>query len=303
TAVLVVASAGSLGAAPAHYRFVDLERLYFQRIIGRMAAHPSVARSLHAIGLKALLPESLRPADRHWEIAFPDQADAGSLSVQDFRVPLRGRELVLREVEDSSARLTEQWWVLYAKGHRTDAWYFVPDPARMDNKLLTDLSIGSVDAPRPGLLVLHVSGSMLRPAGAWWVRGAELTFSAANHDLRLARVSDRYFASRDYDRGEGEPPISVRTYGDVEEAPGALSEVRSYDAVPSPVLKQCAGGDGGIAGDAGPVGGKAAAAEPFDPSDPIDESTARCITATAGATVERQPATPSLIERGAPPGK
>jgi hypothetical protein len=185
----------------------------------------------------------------------------------------------------------------------------VPSPARTEGKLLTELSIYDLQQPRAGVLVLRVSGSMMRPAGAWWERGADLIFSAAGNEIRLERVSDRYFASRDYDRGEGDPPIDVRTYAPLDEgAPvsptdvgskdkvgptdkaGPMIEVRSHDAVPDAVLRECA-----------VETGHADKAEDFDPSEPVGESIAGCVTARPGATVERLPAaTPSFIERGSP---
>lgn len=262
-------------------RFAGLERLYFGRIPGRVSAHAEMAQSPNAKALEAMTPERLDPRDRHWEVSL-EMPDGAMLSIRDFRVPGAG-DLLLREVRDMSARLNDTWWVLYERGRRADAWHFRPDPQRTDHKLLPNWSIVSVAAPQPGRLAMRISGSMSRPAGAWWTSSADLSFSVAGQELRLEKVSPRYWAGRGYDRGE-EPPIDVMTYTEADET----VEVRTYSAVPKAVLHECAMRSGDQQPD-----------EEVDDSGPMlfDEDVVRCITQRPEATTERRPKSAAFIER------
>jgi hypothetical protein len=173
-------------------RLLGLERVYFEAIDGPAARHPSVAQAIDPKTLRLLLPEMLREGVRYWQPYSPRRTDR-VLRATDFRVPSPSpsiQELLLREVEDTSSGLPQQWWMLYADGCRVNGWYFTPAPQRSEGKLLTDLRIGAVTQPQAGQIAMAVHGEMQRPGGVHWSKSADLLFSASGDAIRLEAVRD-----------------------------------------------------------------------------------------------------------------
>jgi hypothetical protein len=210
-------------------RILGLERLYFRRIDGPTASDASVAKSIGVAALRPLIPETLGDGPRYWQRFFPEETAGRDLTVQDFPLPTPegAPEWVLREVRDTSNRLTEQWWLLYDDGCRVDAWYFTPDPGLMEGKLLTELAIASVARPQPDHFVVSVAGRMDRPGGAWWQMTADLVFALAQGGATLQRVANRSRVDHDYDRSGVPITMGAVVERDVTHEGKSMVEVRS----------------------------------------------------------------------------
>jgi hypothetical protein len=259
-------------------RITGLERLYFRRIEGRLAGDPSIAQAIGARAVKALLPEKLRPGQRHWEPAAAENTDR-VLGVQDFQISAPGgaHEWLLREVRDTSNRLTEEWWAFYDDGCRTDVWYFTPDPALTEGKLVTEIALQAVTRPEADGLNLAVAGQMDRPAGAWWQMSADLLFRVSADGFALQRVANRTRVFHDYDRLQKPVTMSAVVERDVTLEGTPMVEVRSRDGISPRRAKACLEAAEGIGGSA----------------------MAQCLVAGPGADVRHRPRQePSPIERG-----
>jgi hypothetical protein len=225
----------SAGSAP---RIRGLERLYFRHIDGPLDRDPSVTNSIGAATLRVLMPATLRGTPRDGRPLVPADTDR-ELSVRDFPISGNGAEWLLREVRDTSHRITEQWWVLYEKGCRVDAWYFTPDPRLTDDKLLTDVGVVAVSHPAVDRLVLSVAGRMDRPAGAWWEMSGDLLFSLAAGTATLQRVANRTSVFHDYDRGTAPITLSAVVERDVTREGKQMVEVRTLDGIDEPDGEPC----------------------------------------------------------------
>jgi hypothetical protein len=271
-------AAAECQARAAPRRILGLERLYFRRIEGATASDASVAQSIGASALRPLIPETLRDGPRYWQPFAPGE-HGRDLTVQDFPLPTSGAaaEWFLREVTDTSSRLTEEWWVVYENGCRVDAWYFTPEPALTENKLLTAIAVAGLARPEPDRLVLSVAGRMDRPGGAWWEMSGDLVFGLDPGGATFERVAHRTAVGQDYDR-EGVPvTLGAVVETDVTRDGRAMVEIRSRARIPRRRAEPCLAAAGE---------GKAAAA------------VAECLVAGPGAEIQyRALDEPSPIER------
>ena len=267
-----IALAAMFFAAKEPVRLLGLERLYFTT-----TADPDKG-AFHAEDVRRLLPGKLPPAPRAPAIGTQE------VTVRDFRLPLGAptREVVLRDVHDTSNRITAQWWCLYDDGRRESCWFFAPAPVRTEGKLLADYRIESVETPSTGRLLLRTTGAMFRPQGAFWLQGKDLVFTVSGAALRLDHVLGRFYFSRGYAVGSNEGPLSVSTES---ERDGERLLTRSVDAVTAETARRC--GFREHDGDVAPLAALAL------------EKAALCITADPQATVtERARSEPSFAELG-----
>lgn len=257
-------------------RFEGLERVYFEHVgmPGAPLASPPAVTSL--------LPKTVQSSLLGRQaIESPMLSD--EVTVRDFRLSSGRwkRDLWLRQVVDRRhPRITDLWWALYDDGRRSDVWYFRADPARNENKLLTNYEIEDVSTTDNNAIVFRIRGEMFRPAGAWWVVGKVFTLSMTDNGLVLSRVRNVFGFFRDYDRGDTPGSIGVLTERELDER----FEVRAFTEVPEDLLRRCK----------------------F--RDPLIEDTwswaefekvARCITENPDAKVTfRALDAPSFVERG-----
>jgi hypothetical protein len=260
-----------LFAAKEPVGIVGLERLYFT------STNDFGDGAFHAEEVRRLLPGKLPPQRRAPAVGTPE------VSVRDFVLPLKGpREVVLRDVHDTSQRLAAQWWCLYDEGRREGCWFFAPAPVRTEGKLLADYRVESVSAPSPDRLVIHTTGAMVRPHGAFWLQGKDLVFTVSQRQMRLDHVVGRYFFSRGYAVGSNEGPLSVSTE---KTSDGQRLVTRAVDDVPAEAARRCGFRD--LDGEGPPI------------RSADLERIALCITAgPEAATVERGRSEPSFVERG-----
>jgi hypothetical protein len=250
---------------------VGLERLYFTPTtdLGEGAFHAEEVRRL----LPGKLPRPPRPPAS----GEPD------VWVSDFVLPVGGaREVVLRDVHDTSHRLTAQWWCLYDDGKREACWFFAPAPVHTEGKLLADYRVDGVSASAPDRLVIRTTGALFRPQGAFWLQGRDLVFTVSRRQLRLDHVVARYLFTRGYAVGGNEGPLAVST----ESSPdGRRLVTRLVDGVPTEAALRC--------------GFRELESEERPMTSAELERAALCITGSAQATVsERLRTEPSFVERG-----
>lgn len=259
-----------LFAAEDPVSLVGLERLYFT------PTTDFAEGAFHAEEVRRLLPGKLPPSPR-------PAAGTPEVSVRDFVLPLGGpREVVLRDVHDTSHRLTAQWWCLYDEGKRQHCWFFAPAPVRTDGKLLADYRVEGVSAAAPDRLVIRTTGALFRPQGAFWLQGRDLVFTVSRRQMRLDHVVARYLFTRGYAVGGNEAPLAVST----ESSPdGRRLVTRLVDGVPAETALRCGFREPDYEG------------RPMTSAEL--ERAALCITAGAQATVSERPRTePSFVERG-----
>lgn len=276
-ALAVPAPAAECTPRAEHARFAGLERLYFERIEGRVADHGSVARAVDPAALRALLPEKT-PRVPHLRPFRPETTER-ELTAQDFRLP--GTDgLLLRQVTDSSQRLAEQWWLLYDGPCRADAWYFVPQPSRTENKLLTEVRVDAVRMPGIGRLAFDVGGTMLRPGGAWWRMTATLAFTLSGAEITLERVAAYRRITRGYESEGQATSLTVTDERPVTRAGQAQVEIRR-------------------ASSSRPAAGHACPVPPEDDGDSAAAVDAWVACALEAPEVGHRAAdTPSALERG-----
>jgi hypothetical protein len=277
-ALLLVLPAAAEGPASApDPRFVDLDRLYFDR------TDDPGAGWIHAEAVRSLLPAMLAPDALSLELRLAEETET-DVEVQDFRLPWPGEsEVLLRQVVDLTHRIAEQWWALYGDGRRSECWHFAPAPTRTEGKLLASLQVARVSSAADGF-TLHTCGQMFRPQGAFWLDGRDLQFTVSDGEIRLAQVLTRFYVYRGYDLGKTPPPY-FKTERVIVPGRDGESEIRSLDDPPQRVLRQCGFEDPHLA------------------DEPLScagwEEAARCITDRPRArTARRRLAEPSFIERG-----
>jgi hypothetical protein len=263
-------------------RVTGLERLYFRKIEGPMADDASVTTAIDPAALRRLLPEKLPTGRRYWESGTATDTDR-ELRVQDHLLPTAAGEpeWLLREVQDTSVRMPQQWWVFYEDGCRTDGWYFTPARDLTEGKLLTDVRLVRIERPAPARMTLSVAGRMDRPAGAWWEMSADLLFGVSSEGIRLERVANRTYVYSDYDRGEGSVSMSALVERDVVHDGRPMVEVRGKGGIDERTRVRCA-------------------LDPEVTEVGLDGAVSpECVTAGAGATVKyRAQDAPSYMERG-----
>jgi hypothetical protein len=262
-------------AAAAGLRFEGLERLYFERIDAANAAWK------HAAELSVLLPAQLEA---------PQQVEAAALDPDaEFRVrdvvlplPARTAPVWLREVEDARhPRISSLWWALYEGGVRREVWFYSAIPARTEGKLLGNYAVESVGTTAANDLVLRLRSRMLRPGGAWWIAGRELTLRVAGDAITLAAVLTPFAFTRGYDSGEDVGSLTVASERRVE----AGIELRRRDDVGESLVVACGLRD------------REAALEDA-PAWSALEQAAQCIISGEGTTiVTRAAAEPGFAER------
>lgn len=208
-------------AAPA--RFAGLERLYFERVedLAAFAGHCAAAIERR---LPRRLDEVVAPVEEDpW--AEPSLCD--DYRVRDVPLPL-GAPVTLRELIDfNHPRIHGQYWCLYTQGVRGDCWFFSPTPTRAEGKLLSALRLEDAVALGPDVLRLRAHGTMVRPMGGWWTRGAELTFAVAAGEIRYLHALLPFTVIQPYDNVV--PTGELDEHGDqgfdvVVEPPSVASE-------------------------------------------------------------------------------
>lgn len=272
----LVFAAGS-PSPPARLRLEGLDRLYFGRVGGaeRLTAPAEVSVFLPlAITRSARIPE-------------PDPEKLDNVFARDIPLPVPGwpRPAVLRQVVLSGARIDEMWLALYDGGRRSDVWHFQARPALTDGKLLPNYSVGGARAGDGGTVVLHLSGSMFRPQGGWWVHGKDVTLAIRGNVLVLQHVRGAYGFIHDYDR-DGDPDAPALTVTFERQVEGRF-ERRELSPVSVAAIKAC----GADVEDDHIEGG------------PADlETVAACVTRDPKSTVTwRRLDEPSFAERGYKP--
>jgi hypothetical protein len=260
-----------LFAAKEPLGLVGLDRLYFT------STTDFGDGAFHAEDVRRLLPGRLPSRPRAAPVGTPE------VSVGDFVLPLKGpREVVLRDVHDTSQRLAAQWWCLYDEGRREGCWFFAPAPVRTEGKLLADYRVESVSAPTPDRLVIRTTGAMVRPQGAFLLQGKDLVFTVSRRQMRLDHVVGRYTFARAYAVGGNEGPLSVSTE---TTADGQRLVTRAVAGVSAESTSRCGFRD------------QDSEEKPLTSAEL--ERAALCITTRPEATVtERLRSEPSFVERG-----
>jgi hypothetical protein len=218
----------ALGAA----HLEGLDRLYFEHVGGSRDSTrvpPFVAR---------FLPEAASPVLSGRTRINHRVDESVRVEVRDFHLPLQGvpGDVFLRQIiANTTMRISELWWALYSDGQRGDVWYFKADPARNDNKALSNYEIEAATASTEGGLDLQVRGEMFRPQGAWWIVRKVFSFSSRHQTLALVRVRNTFGFFHDYELDDSPPRTDVRT----EREMNGRFESLIYDAVPDDVLRAC----------------------------------------------------------------
>ncbi len=278
-------------------RFAGLERLYFERLDDPAAATSSIRRGGEVSSLdedlRRLLPAVLGEGEGPTvgeRVIEPSIGPIGfGLSILDLPLPeaVAGAGVFLRQVVDGThPRIHEQFWALYARGRRTDLWFFSPTPDRTDSKLVAPLQVEEVRQPDESSLLLRVSGAMIRPQGAGWLQGVDLIFDAEGTELRYRHAVRHYSFTYGYDLGSGSSALVAVEMPRQRDGRTVLEQRVTSDVPPE------------LAGECG--------IDPeYDiPSGTFDElaAIATCITSSPGTVTRwREIDEPTFIERGGRP--
>lgn len=277
-------------------RFSHLERLYFERL-----QDPALSPGLRKGGdltaqdeeLRSLLPEELGEGEGPFDeerVVTPSEGPMHfGFAIRDLPLPeaLAGTDVFLRQlVNGTHPRIREQFWALYARGRRTDLWFFSPIPDRTDSKLVAPLEILEILESDASSLVLRAEGGMVRPQGAGWFQGVDLVFATGGGELRYRHAVRRYSFSYGYDRGEGRNLLVGVEVPAQHDGRPAVEQHLAFDP-PEKLTFEC-----GVDPDlAFPSGG-------FERMVEI----ATCITSRPGSVTRwREPEEPTFIERGGEP--
>ena len=274
--LLAIVFAAPSPSAPGRLRLEGLDRLYFARV-------GSAERLTAPAEVSAFLPRAIARSAR-----LPDPEKFDGVFARDIPLPVPGwpRPAVLRQVVLSGARIDEMWLALYDGGQRSDVWRFQARPDLTDGKLLPNYSVGGARAAG-GTVVLHLSGSMFRPQGGWWVHGKEVTLAVRGPVLALQHVRGSYGFIHAYDRGDdADPPaLSVMTEREVD----GRFERRELSPVSVAAIRAC---------------GADVEDDHIEPGPADLETVAACVTRDPRSEVTwRRLDEPSFAERGykAPP--
>lgn len=224
----------TLSRRPDPVRFEGLERLYFERVddLARFAGGCAEAIGAH-------LPDRLDGAPP----PEPPAEEAGlcdEYSTKDLPLPLSRGSPVLRQVIDlAHPRIHDQYWCLYTAGLRGDCWFFSPTPTRAEGKLLAALWLEDAEADGPDALRLRVRGTMVRPMGGWWTRGAELIFTGAADELRYRHALLPFTVIQPYDRAELTGGLDE--HGDPETEYFVDPPMVAYEEIEAPTEASAAG--------------------------------------------------------------
>ena len=256
---------------PSRLRLEGLDRLYFARVGGaeRLTAPAEVS---------AFLPLAIARSAR-----LPDPEKLDGVFVRDIPLPVPGwpRPALLRQVVLSGARIDEMWLALYDGGRRSDVWHFQARPDLTDGKLLPNYSVGGARAG-DGTVVLHLSGSMFRPQGGWWVHGKDVTLAVRGNALALQHVRGAYGFIHAYDR-DGDPDAPALSVTFERQVEGRF-ERRDLSPVSVAAIKAC---------------GADVEDDHIEPGRDGLETVAECVTRDPKSTVTwRRLDEPSFAERG-----
>jgi hypothetical protein len=236
------------------------------------------------------------PVEPDWEAS----SLCDEYSAKDVALPLPGGPVVLRQLVDlNHPRIHGQYWCLYDRGVRSDCWFFSPTPTRADDKLLSALWLEDAATGATGELLLRVRGTMVRPMGGWWTRGAELTFAVDGARLRYLHALVAFTVIQPYDRIE--PTGEIDEHGDAAYEVFVDPPMVAYEAIagsPSAIVRRV-------------VDEATEAHLAFCGVDDLRETSgsfedwrqlAACITAQGDAVVSERPLDePTFIERSGVP--
>ena len=101
-------------------QFRGLERIYFEPVRD--------TKNL-TIQVKPLLPARLTqekfPNGKHIDPDIYSDQDFYQVNVHDFKIPVNGFDVWLREVRDHShPRISKLWWAIYDNAKLCDIWYY-----------------------------------------------------------------------------------------------------------------------------------------------------------------------------------